>query len=287
VIPNLANKRTLKRRNVTSTKTATKSASKAIKATSNKLKKATRNARLLQQNNELQFIESLLGEDFESLSQARSALKREVKTVKKTVKKALPKTLKQFTPKAIKKKTLNKLKETVSNVVSNLLGKPGFKHPPIPPPEVKQSQPHITVKGKKTFTLRELRDGDQRNVLTYLDDRLNANALDKLVLKPGEQWVAQVPYKYRGTDGKTHTGWANTYEVYPRAYTLFRRLAGYIVHAKISANQKSQWLNQIKIMRFSGSVPEYVANKKAQVSTQSERRKKVSKQLKKKGAKKK
>ena len=283
-------KRTLKRRTQPSTKAATQSrvktvnryASKLITKTKKNLKLAAKQGRLQQQRNELSYIETLLGEDFESLSQARSALKREVTTVKKS----LPKTLKKYTPKALtkqaKKGILKTLKKGVSEAVAGAIK---FVQPPLPPRQYKQVQPHITVGKKKSFTLRELRDGDRRNVLSYLDDKLNANALDRELLKPGEQWAAQVTYRYRGTDGKTHVGYAMTYNTFPSAYTLFKRLAGYVAKEKISENQKAAWLNQIKVIRFSGEQGDYDRKKMAEVNKQQERKKKVSNQLKRKGKK--
>lgn len=256
---------------------STKATKKLISKTKKSLKDAARKGRLQAQRNELTYIENLLGEDFESLTQARNALKREVTTVKKRVTKSLPKQLKKVTPKNIKKTVLKSLKKTISKATSELL-KPIYQPKEHP---YKQSQPRIDVSPKKRiYTLRELKDGDKRSVMEYMQDRLNANALDRELLKPGESWAAQVRYKYRGVDGKTHDGYANTYNIYASSYALFKRLSGYVEHSKISANKKAEWLNQIKIIRWNGTDANYKAKKNAEVSKQNERRKKVSKKLK-------
>ena len=286
----MPSKRTLKRRTTTTTKAVSKAASntrtlakkqaadtkKQVAVTKRTLKRVASKVKKQANNNELQFIESLLGEDFESLSQARAALKREV-TIKKTVKK----TLKKTNIKAVKKQVLKKTENAIASVVSKAIKAFNPKDRPA-----KLSQPHIDVTARqKIYSLRDLRDGDRRKVMSYLEDRLNANALDKALLKPGERWAAQVSYKYTGLDGQIHTGYAKTYETYPGAYSLFKRLAGYITNAKITETQKASWLNQVKILKFDGPIEEWTAKKSAEKAKSDTRRGKVSKKLKKKGKK--
>jgi hypothetical protein len=279
----LATKRTLKRLTSPVQQTATKQrtlskkqsqvTSKQIKSTSKSLKLAAKRGRELAEQNELRYIERLLDEDFVSLSQARRALKKEVIPAKKRVTKSLPKQL----PKTLKsaKKTVLKTAENVISKVTTAIIKP-----------FKQSQPHITVsKTEKSYTLRDLKDGDRRAIIDYLGDRLNANALDKALLNLGESWAARVSYRYTATDGIVKTGYANTHNIYDSAFKLFQRLSGYVEHAKISATQKAQWLNQIKIVKFGGSGEEWKAKKQVETAKQDTRRAKVSKILKKKGGK--
>jgi hypothetical protein len=289
----LAKKRTLKRSGNTAQKAAVNRAKKTLKKSASKtasntrkqientkrtLKKAVAQGRKNQERNESQYIENLLGEDFESLSQARAALKREVTTVKKKVSKSLPKQLKKFTPKEVKKQVLKTAKKAVTETVKQAVR--------IVSP-VKLSQPHIDVSPRqKSYTLRELKDGDRRAMFAYLEDRMNANALDKALLKKGETWAAQIPYKYRGMDGKVHEGYSSTFEVYQSAYALFRRLSAYGAKREKKATKTSEWLNQIKIVKFGGTTGEWKKKKGAETKKQNERRKKVSKKLKSKGGKK-
>lgn len=270
---------------------ANKAGKQAILTTKRTLKRAVSQGKKQQQNNELQYIERLLGEDFENLSQARRAMTSEVKTLRrkatkkekpivtfKQLSKVLPKRL---TPKAIKKSALGVIKESVKQVTKAIVTQAKeIAHP------FKQSQPHITVSpSAKIYTMRDLKDGDRRAIGEYLQDRLNANALDKVLLQPGESWAATVSYRYTATDGKVKTGYANTHHIYANAYALFKTLSGYVEHAKISANQKAQWLNQIKIVKFGGSGNEWKAKKEKETIKQDVRRKKVSAKLRKKGKK--
>lgn len=261
-------KRTLKKQAANSRKQLAQS-TKQIAATKRTLKRTTKSS-----TNLLKEYNRLLGEDYDSLAAAKRAFKRETVSVKKAI------------PKQIKRTALKSIKSAVSSATKKAIEVTRSVVHPTPVSQSKQSQPHIDVsRNQKVYTLRDLRDGDKRNVLAYLDDRLNANALDKALLKPGEAWAAQVQYRYTGTDGKIHTGYAKTYQIYDSSYALFRKLAGYVENAKLTPNQKANWLLQIKIMKFGGSETEWKATKQAEKNTQDVRRKKVSKQLAKKGTK--
>lgn len=251
----MASKRKLKRRNKIITKSVNKAATQAIAKTKRNLKAAAKAGRLRAQRDELQFIENLLGEDFETLSQARTALKRDVsradKSRKKAVKKFLPKHL---TTKSLKKQALKGIKEGVSKITQTILGgrppSPAFDKSKRP---FKQSQPHIDVtKRQKIYSIRELRDGDKRAVMAYLEDRLNANALSKELLGKDEKLVAQVTYRYRGKSGRVLTGYANTYETYPSFASLFMKLSDYGTKSLKASGKRAEWLNQIKIMKWDG-----------------------------------
>jgi hypothetical protein len=207
----------------------------------------------------------MLGEEFDSLAQARRALKRESVPVKKAVKKQLPK---QY-PKSIIQSVIKPLA-----VPQKLITK--FESP------AELHQPKITVSPKqKVISIRELKDGDRRKITDYFDDRLNANALDKALLKPGERWAAQVEYRYTGKDGKIHTGYAKTYDTFPSAYSMFKRLSGYMKHAKVSANQKANWMNQIKVIKWGGTEAAWDAAKKKEKAASDKRRKAVGKLIRK------
>jgi hypothetical protein len=246
----LASKRTLKRQN----KTANKAGKAALSKTKKTLKNVARQARLNAEQNEIAYIEKLLGEDFENLTQARRALKDNIIPSRKK----LPKHIKISTPKSVKqakKGILKGLKEGVSKATQAILkpGQKGF----IPPSKL--SQPHVDVKRtQKVYTIRELRDGDRRKIAAYLDDRLNANALTQQLKQPGEMFVAQVSYRHRGKNGRVVTGYANTYEVYDSLFALFQKLSEYgnkgLKKGSFkSENKRAEWLNQIKIMKWDGS----------------------------------
>ena len=271
VSENLAPKRTIKRRTSPSTKAVAKQRTLARKQVAEGRKQIAATKRTLRkQTKDLQSqIERLLGEEYDSLAQAKRALKRESKPVKSKL------------PKKLKKAALKNIKSAVSSVTRAFTEKAvTLKHAPIEKP-TKQTQPHIDVTpSQKFYSLRELRDGDRRKVTEYLDDRLNANALDKALLKPGESWAAQVSYTYTGLDGKTHTGYARTWNIFAGASALFRRLAGYVENAKISPTQKANWLNQVKILKFGGSGAQWTKEKEAERAKSNDRRKKVSKKLK-------
>ena len=264
-------KRTLKRRGSPSKNTVNKATSKALKQTSNKLKKAAAAGRKQAEVNELAYIERILGEDFESLSQARRELKKNISTdkrqitrlqnqlnkdVKKAVTKTLPKSLKKATNK-IKQPILTTVRESVADTTKRTLEKLGTIVRPS-----KLTQPHIDVTSRqKVYTLQELKDGDRRAIMSYLQDRLNANELTKQLLQPGERIVAQVTYTYKGKNGAVKTGYANTYETYESFYQLFQKLSAYGTKSlkgtktfnSKSPNKVANWLNQIKIMKWNGS----------------------------------
>ena len=258
----MASKRTLKRRKGPLIKSVNSAASKAIKKTGRDLKKAAAAGRRQAEANELAYIERILGEDFETLAQARRELKKNVTTnksaisrlenqlksqVNKTIKKTLPKQLKKLNPKRAKKTLLKTVQDAVTETTSRVINAFDPNNRPS-----KLSQPHIDVTvNRKIYTLEELKDGDKRAIRTYLKDRLNANELTKQLIKPGEAIVAQVSYTY--TDhktGKVKTGYANTYEVYDSFYALFLKLSEYGNKAKKSLNKTAEWLKQVKIMKW-------------------------------------
>jgi hypothetical protein len=249
-----------------------------------------RKGRIQAERSELSHLENILHENFTSLSEARSALRREttsnrreISRLRKSItlarkkeqqniqrvmrqefpslaqaRKAIPKFLKQLEPKQVKKDILKALGRGVQEVTRKILTK--TEHPS------KLSQPHIDVKRRKSFTLAELRDGDKRAIDKYLKDRLNSNALDKVLLKPGEFYAAKIPYSYIGKDGKRHTGYANTYNIYQGIQSLFNRLSEYASRNKVSDRSNAKWLNTIKIVKFNGSASEYKADKIAEVN---------------------
>lgn len=170
----MAPKRKLKRRNAAATKAARERAL------------------------ELQRIENLLGEDFESLAQARKALKSETSDV---------------VPKAAR--------------------------------EV------IKLGEKRSYTIRELKDGDRRAINAWLNDRANAEDIQKVVLKRGEVWGAESSHQYLGTDGKTHKGVARTWQSYGNLDQLFKRLSEYVTFGKFQSQQsQDSFVNSIKVIRF-------------------------------------
>ena len=271
----MATKRTLKRRKSPSSVTVNKAASKAIKKTGRDLKKAAAAGRRQAEQNELAYIERILGEDFESLSQARRELKKNIttnksaitrlenqlnKSINKTLKKTLPKQLKKLNPTRAKKSVLKTVQDAVTETTSRVIN--AFDKSKRP---YKQSQPHIDVTpSRKIYTIEELKDGDKRAIRTYLADRLNANALTRELLKPGEAIVAQVSYTYKDhKTGKVKTGYANTYEVYESFAALFLKLSEYGSKSLKSLNKTAEWLKQIKIMKWNETSSSNPAKKNA------------------------
>lgn len=80
--------RTLARKQVSKTEKQLQATKRTLKRTTNELLRRT--------NNELQEIERMLGEDFESLTQARAALQRESKPITKKLPKKLSKPIFDF-----------------------------------------------------------------------------------------------------------------------------------------------------------------------------------------------
>lgn len=164
---------------------------------------------------ELRKIERLLGEEFDTLAQARRALKRESKPVSERA-------LKTAKAKAQVKRAL------------------------AAPSKLPAKLPN-----KKNYTIRELNGSQKRALNTLIYDNQTAIQLDDKLLKPGEQWGAIVPHKYTGRDLEQHTGHARTFQLYGRLDQLFKKLTEYAQHGmKLTKAKREKFLSDIKIVKW-------------------------------------
>lgn len=203
---------------------------------------------------ELRKIERLLGEDFDTLAQARRALKRESKPI---------------TQKAYK---VAKKKEQVTRALAA----------PVSLPK---------LPSKKSYTIKEL-NGEQRRKLTDLIlDKNTAIQLNDKLLKPGEQWGGVIPYDYTGRDLVIHKGQARTFKLYSNLEDLFKEITRYITYGlkqKATNARIREWLSDIKVVRWGSADKtlrenrqEWKAKKDAEVVAQNTRRKAVSTRIRK------
>lgn len=222
---------------------------------------------------ELQSIENLLGEDFESLAQAKRALARESKAATKKVVQKQRKTADQSKVqiKATNKriKTLTKsnaqeiarirrqarslekqLQKTRESLGAMLLKATTEKKQKRAAREAKSKRP-LKTESNRPYTLREMSVQARQSVQSLLNDHDQSVQLDK-VLRPGQWFVAEIPYRYVGADGRVHTGYSKTYKVYDNAFSLFDTLTGYGQESRSELSQ-TRFLNNIKILEFDGT----------------------------------
>ena len=234
-----------------------KSAKEQLKRTNNRIKDAARKGRLQAQQNELQYIENLLGEDFESLRQARSALNREVRSVGKRNKKQVTNIVKDVTKfvkqvtKAVptKKRILKQLEKGISKVVESSFNKVAetFK---LPVPKIN--------KKRKAYTLEELSAEDKQSIYAFMQDTRYTEQIDRAFYTPGTSYGAEIPYSVTTNDGRNITGWSKTFVTYPTFNALFRVLSEYAVKASrkgVASPAIKEWLKHIKIVKWSGGYP--------------------------------
>lgn len=183
---------------------------------------------------ELAQIERLLGEDFDSLAQARRALNKESKPVKQSS----PKSSKKSIPKRITPAPTQQ-QET-----------------PVP-----LRKPYEFDNSQRAYTVRDLRRGEKQEIIKWLQD-YNATRRIQALKKPGEFWAAEIPYRVndKRTGVKT-SGIAKTYNIYSDVFALFGTLSGYATRSKNKERKSDEaikrWLNSIKIVRFKGSDSSY------------------------------
>lgn len=229
---------------------------KKIAQVSRTLKRATKvtQKQIREQNAvELERIEDLLDETFESLTQARKELaKQTTKIVKRTLKKVTPS----------KKSTTNfdfgantkprKLKRTYDEKVQDVLAAHDETLSSADAEQiVKSKTKRATYPTKKNYTINELRAGQKKAITAWLTDDANSDALDAKLLAPGEYWGAEIQNHYTGDDLKVHKGTAKTYKLFAHFRNLAKTLAGYIRFGKWQNNaQRNEFISGIRIVKF-------------------------------------
>jgi hypothetical protein len=172
---------------------------------------------------ELRKIERLLGEDFDTLAQARRALKRESVPAKKQspVKKSAPSPArKSAPPSAPKNKSINS----------------------------------VSTSGKNEFTLQELKPKQTRTINAFLKDDATADQISAAELAPGQLWGAEISHEYTDIKGRTQVGHAKTLKLYTNLRQLFKKLSEYLAHGKMTPAQKREFISGIKIVKYGAPI---------------------------------
>lgn len=202
----------------------------------------------------LEQIEELLGEEFETLAQAQRELQR-------SAKKELPKRLHKLVddsklrpetkPKGRRKHLPKNLPAVKPSPVVQRIEQPERKQKPIPTPKRDAK--------KKSYTIHELKTGQRKSVINFLNDEANAKQLTDNLLKPGEYIGLEIPNRYTGLDLKVHKGYARSYALYSDFGKAFKRLSNYVTFGKFGRGgtniPRDAFIESIKVIKFGDALP--------------------------------
>jgi hypothetical protein len=110
---------------------------------------------------------------------------------------------------------------------------------------------------KKQYTIKELKGNQKKAVVSWLRDEANAQQLTDALLGPGEYIGMEIPNRYTGTDLKVHKGFAKSFALYSDFGKAFKRAANYIEHGTFgNGMSRNDFVNSIRIIKFGDRLPD-------------------------------
>jgi hypothetical protein len=182
------------------------------------------------QEKELAKLERFLGESFETLSEARSALVKQTAKPTKREKLAFLSVEKEHAEQAAKRaKAPEQKKRSLRRAAQIDLEITGRKLNPE----------------KKSYKVRQLSEAESQSVLDFLTDKKTFSDAGLGYLKPNERITVSVPYRFYGPNGREHMGRAIGRKVFRNWAEFQAYLMSYI-----SEDETEDWLGDIEIIKF-------------------------------------
>lgn len=192
------------------------------------------------QDQELTRLEKFLGESFESLTEARSAFQKQTR---KTTKKEIQSEAQRLHSKA-EQTSSEKQRRRYESEARRLEGK-------------KRLSP-----SRNKYSIRQLSDEQKQTVLSFLRDEKSFNSIGQNWLQPNEKLGISVTYRYRGPDGRMHTGRAQG-PVGRKVINSWSELYLYLQHyADNESENLDEWLGNIEIIRFPNATEQRISRAK-------------------------
>ena len=182
------------------------------------------------QEKELEKLERILGETFESVTEARSAFRKQTSKPTKREVLAYQQTERKRELEAAKKATTEKSKKRHLRRAENL---------------ERQIESRKLDHKKHSYSVRDLSAKENAAVLDFLTDKKMFIDVGKNYLQDNERIIISVPYHYKGTDGRTHTDRALGHKVLNNWSDLQRYLLSYF-----DEDSTEEWLGSIQVMKM-------------------------------------